>query len=1481
MLRQSEFDGRVAILSASGRFPGVAGVAGLRQASLAGQSLIKHFERDEMLRDGVSRRDVDAPNYVPAKGWLANSDIFDARAFGISPSEALMMDPQQRVLLEECAVALDEAAIDPGRFDGRIGIFAGQFISTYLLHQLVPAMAGNTDPIALATVFQGNTVDQLAARVAYRLDLRGPAITVQTACSTSLVAVHMSCASLLSGECDIAIAGGITLSFPARSGYFYAEGGIHSKLGVCRPFDAAADGTVFGDGVGVVVLARASDALEAGYPIRAVIRSTAINNDGARKAGHTAPSVDGQKSVLAEALEMAGVPAAMIGYIETHGTGTPIGDLIEMTAINAVYLREGGRAPLVVGALKANTGHLEAAAGVAGLIRAIDVIETGAIPPIAGLRTVNPLLGTERLPIIFPTSRRAWPSGQSPRRAAISAFGVGGTNAHVIIEQSPIVAGRSVPMNVARLVPISGSSRATAAMNANAIAAAIEAMENPSNAEIQKTLALGRPQQAFRSTVVLGSDSRSGARLSGLSFHDAVSASRVVLIAPGQGTLVSGAAKELYRIDPHFGDCLDAVATPLLDRLQVDVRALLFDADAERLRTTAHAHPAGFALSLALASWLDRLDVPVSCIVGHSLGEFVSAVRAGILSLDDALDLVVARGKIISELPDGAMILVMRSAAELVSAFDLAGHGLDIACYNGPEQTVLAGSREAISAARARLRDLHIACVELPVSHAFHSRMMAPAEKRWRDLLRKVSFIPRDSTFFSSTLGRAVDGKTVATVDYWVEHLLRPVRFADALRAAATAAQTSRIALVELGTTSGLARGAEQALRAMGLDAHAVGLLGDSEQQPRDEQAFAALGRLWSLGVALKWDALVEPAARRIALPPRHFESTRYFMDGPRLADASNVPRAVNGSELKRPAYRTFALGRPQISDRQRRWLIIAASEESVADLIEHLLDHGQIATVAVPGPERRRLRRGVYQMPLQSGTAWLEFLRELRSLVRTPNVIVHTLALAPGFMLESGMADLGALAGALARESTNDSHQLGIVAPSVRPVLGSENLNPGAAGLAAAACVLEQETPRLKACFIDLPEAGNGSAERIDKHQAELVTEILLDGAIDAASIRGRRLFQQEFEILEEPSDAPSPYRRGGLYLVIGGGGGLGRLVADDLARRFDALVIVASRHADGIDRFENWPPSAPHTPGVIAMAADVTKPAELESVLLQIRRRFGNITGIIHAAGLPGGQAIAASGTGENAEVVAPKWHGLDNIADCIHRHGPWPELDFVVTFSSTATIVGGPGQGAYAAANAAMDASIFNLGRAGPVRWATVLWDTVENTGMAARGQADRLSPLAEARRALAIDPSHCARLLERALGSSGEMTIISRAEAAELPTFHTRIKQLFDIEVIRVERPELATEYSPPRNELEERLTALWSRALGVERIGINDRFFDLGGHSLLAAQLRGQIKTAFDVDLPISSIFAADTVAAMAAFLETAILGELQSADEKA
>lgn len=1474
-------DLRVAIMSACGRFPGAESAERLWLASLAGQVLLHRFERKEMLEDGVFRAELDAPNYVPVKGWLENTDCFDAHAFGFSAAEAASIDPQQRIFLEECARALDFAAVDPSRFPGRIGVFAGQFISTYFIRNLAPRLATNTDGVTLATSFQGNTVDQLATRVAYRLNLRGPAVTVQTACSTSLVAVHMACSSLLNGECDLALAGGVAISFPSRSGYMHFEGGIHSRTGRCRPFDQHADGTIFGDGVGVIVLRRLSEAIAARDTIRAVILATAVNNDGARKVGYSAPSVDGQKNVLSEALALADLRPQDVGYVESHGTGTPIGDAVEMAALKAVYTRDTERPPLAIGALKANCGHLEAAAGIAGLIRTISVLENGVVPPIADLQTVNPILETDGLPIVFPKQPMPWSGSGTPRRAAVSAFGVGGTNASMIVEQAPIRDRRRGASNAPRLVPISAASKSSAAASCRAIATAA-AEEIAELADTQSTLALGRPQLAWRCAVVADTNAELARVLPHAAIIEGATEPKAILIFPGQGSLVPGLARGLYDANGAFRERFDEIEKHLKHRGGPKVREVVLGTGGEPMTNAAISHAATFALSYSLAEWLDLLGVPVAAAIGHSVGEFVAATRAGVFSLDHALTLVLARGELIASLPAGGMLAVSldadRVAAMLTS--DLAD--LDIACFNGPELTTVAGTRDDLHKLRSRLSARRIASVELAVDCAFHSRMMKPIEQAWRNVLGTINFHAPQTAFYSTVVGGRIDATTLSTPDYWISHLLGPVRFKDALLDAKKAIGGDRVILIQTGAASGFVREAAGWLAAE-QDVRAVALLAAATKSRSDAAALESVGKLWCLGIPVDWSALLDSSARRVALPARQFERTRHFIEAPGATATTpqlngSVPSA--GPELMRTVYRTIAADSTQhISQHQRRWLIVAESPEATSALAEYLLDHGQIVTVVSPGSAQKRVRRGFYQLPLHDPGCWLDFLRDLRSLVRTPTIVIHASALNRDVSVPALLQSLIALADAWVREATGDL-RIGVIAPAVHPILGNEELDPRAAALHAMTQVLEQEVPSITTCCIDLCVRYPTHEVAIDSATAALISEALCSDAFESHAIRGSRLFARQFEKFQGPVLRQSPYRRGGVYLVTGGSGALGGLIAADLARRFSATVIVTSRRVpltgEAGHLRDDVEGGGPFEGGRIVHATcDVTDVAALRRLMSRIQAEFGELNGVFHAAGVADGEFLTTCSAEHREAVFAPKARGLEAVLSSLGSFGPSAKLDFIVAFSSTATIVGGPGQGTYAAANAEMDALTQNARRTSATRIVTVRWDTIRDTGMARGHTATGSSPLADTRDAYAIEPERCPQLLEEALGSGMNEIVITRVDAAELANAHRRIKQYFGSATKRAARPDLAVAYSAPSSELEKRLAQVWGYVLGIEQVGLNDPFTDLGGHSLIAARLKGEVKKVFDVDLPVSAVFAADTVSAMAAVIETAILAELE------
>ena len=793
----------IAVIGMAGRFPRSGDVAAWWDALCRGEELIRFFTDAELASAGVSEAVRGAGSYVPARAVLDEVELFDAGFFGYTPREAELMDPQQRLFLESAHAALEDAGVDPARYAGLIGVYAGCSQSTYIQqvrsHSELAAQAG-----ALQLLISSDK-DFLPTRVSYKLNLRGPSVNVQTACSTSLVAVHMACRSLLEHECDVALAGGVSVGVPRIGGYRYTEQGILSPDGHCRPFDADGAGTVGGEGVGVVVLKRLDEALADGDPIRAVIRGTAINNDGADKVGYTAPSVAHQAEAIALAQSVAGVEASGIGYVEAHGTATSLGDPIEVEALNLVF-GEGDFQPhsCALGSVKGNMGHLDAAAGVAGLMKAVLALEHGEIPPSLHYQRANPEIDFEAGPFYVPTALTPWArvDGQ-PRRAGVSSFGMGGTNAHAVLEEAPARAA-SGPSRRWQVLPVSAKSAAALEAACGNLAAHLEAHPQEVLADVAQTLRVGRGEYAWRRAVV--SDTLSGAvralRAPGTAVQAPGSASAVVFLYPGQGTQYPGMGRELYAAEPVYREAVDACCAVLDAELGVELKGLLYPAEgaeaeaaaAEALRRTALTQAVLFVTEYALTVLLGEWGIRPVALLGHSLGELVAACVSGVLERDAALRLVAARGRLMEAAPSGVMVSVALSAEQ---AQGYAGEGVWLSVVNGPAASVLSCTEAAVGALESRLSADGVAYGRLKTSHAFHCELMDGVAEPLTAVAQGLRRGPVRIPYVSNVSGTWIGDADARAAGYWSRQVLSPVQFAAGV--VAVRARYPEAVLLEVG----------------------------------------------------------------------------------------------------------------------------------------------------------------------------------------------------------------------------------------------------------------------------------------------------------------------------------------------------------------------------------------------------------------------------------------------------------------------------------------------------------------------------------------------------------------------------------------------------------------------------------------------------------------------------------------------------------
>ena len=904
-----DIDNSIAVIGVAGRFPGSDDSREFWQNLVDGVSGVTP----------VKPRDCSSlpaePNYVAKAAVVKNADHFDAKFFGIYPKQAIDMDPQHRLFLEMSWHAMEDAGYIPDESPVRVGMFAGCHMNTYVFTRIAAdaefrRSLADSFPGGSLTAEISNDKDYLATRVAYQLNLRGPSVAVQSACSTSLVAISQACESLVARSCDMAISGGVTATFPQEQGYLHTEDSILSPDGSCRTFDADACGTIFGDGVGAVVLKRLSDAIADRDDIYAVIKGWGVNNDGGDKMGYTAPSVSGQSTAIRLAHKRAGITADSISYVEAHGTGTLVGDPIEVQALTEAFRDTTDKKQFCrIASLKTNVGHLDVAAGVTSVIKTSMALKHRQIPPMLHFKTLNPKIDFENSPFMVNSELTDWDTDALPRRAGVSSFGVGGTNAHLVMEESPELI-RVESSRRHHLIRLSAKSPDALNQMTDDLAEHFESTTETNFADAAYTLQIGR--QSFRhKCFVVASDAAEAARaLRSRSAKDCPTTDHratdtpVVFLFPGQGSQHVNMARHLYETEPvfakHFNECADCL-TP---HTGVDLRSILFPSDGStsspRLDQTEIAQPALFLVSYALARYWQSLGIQPTQLIGHSVGEFAAAAIAGVMSMEDAARLVAVRGRLMQSLPAGSMMAVQVPANEIQAVLP---ESIEIAAINGPAFCVLSGPSDAIEAFAAELESgkhgEDIVCRPLRTSHAFHSRMMDPAIEPFEIEVRKVQLHPPKISIMSSVTAGPMTDATATDPVYWSRQIREPVRFSDAL-AAILSDSKSDIALLEVGPNHALSTLARQ--QPLDLKRHHVlPSLPHVKQTETDDRFLAgSIGKLWQAGVRFDWKAIYgDEQRRRLHLPLYRFQRERYSFES-ELEPSLDRPNDASNSQMSR-----------------------------------------------------------------------------------------------------------------------------------------------------------------------------------------------------------------------------------------------------------------------------------------------------------------------------------------------------------------------------------------------------------------------------------------------------------------------------------------------------------------------------------------------------------------------------------------------------
>ncbi len=876
----------IAVIGMAARFPGANDVDAFWSNLCSATESITDLSDADLVAAGVSCTFRNSSDYVRRLPEIGDPGLFDASFFGYSPKEAQCMDPQQRIFLETAWQALENAGYDADRYAGPIGMYGGSSMNMYLLTNGLP-LDLFTEQLAIAI---GNEKDHLTTRVSYKMNLKGPSMTVQTGCSTSLVAVHLACQGLLNAECDMALAGGVSVRLPHKAGYLYQDGNIQSPDGHCRPFDAKAHGTVFGSGVGIVVLKRLADAIDDGDSIYAMIKGSAVNNDGASKATYTSPSVDSQTEVVLQALANASVEAGSITYIEAHGTGTILGDPIEVAALtNAFRAHTSRKGYCAIGSVKSNFGHLDGAAGIAGLVKTILALKHGVIPPTLHFESANPQIDFENSPFHVSARLSAWPSSSGPRRAGVNSLGVGGTNVHVILEEPPAVE-RAEPCERRQLLLLSAKTQtALDAATAN-LAEHLERHADQSLSDVAYTLQVGRKVFEHRRTIVCRDREEAISRLRTLDPKSVRTAFQepahrdVAFLFSGQGSQYPNMGRELYQTQGAFRDEIDRCAVILRPHLDCDLRELVYPADGavedagRLLQQTSLTQPALFAIEYALAKLWMAWGIAPRVMAGHSIGEYVAACLAGVFSLDEALALVAARGRLMQSLPEGAMLAIPLTEQRIQSLLDA---DLSLAVINGPSQCVVSGAMGAVDALARCLATDQVDCCRLHTSHAFHSPMMQPIVETFRERVAQAALHAPQIPFLSNVTGTWITPEQATSPAYWATHLRQTVRFSDCLQ---TLMEQHGRVLLEVGPGRTLCTLSKRHPSRTAEHIVLSSIRHPNEQVSDEAFLLDTVGQLWLAGIRVDWRALHDDSVRRVPLPTYPFERKHYWIvSGKRL----------------------------------------------------------------------------------------------------------------------------------------------------------------------------------------------------------------------------------------------------------------------------------------------------------------------------------------------------------------------------------------------------------------------------------------------------------------------------------------------------------------------------------------------------------------------------------------------------------------------
>ncbi|MRN57058.1 type I polyketide synthase [Paenibacillus monticola] len=1497
----------IAVIGMSGRFPKAKNIQEFWENLRGGVDALSTFTDEELLEFGVDPELLSHPDYVKKKGSLDAIEDFDASFFGYTPKEASYMDPQLRLFHEICYQALEDAGYANETYKGRIGLYAGNTQNLFWMGHLLPHMQSPNDQFEIVSLNDSNT---FSTRVAYKLNLRGPALTVQTACSTSLVAIHLASQSLIAGECNMALAGGASVVVPRKNGYLYAEGMLLSKSGACRAFDEEADGLVFGDGAGCVVLKMLDDAIQDGDHIYAVVKGTAVNNDGNLKAGYTAPSSKGQMIAIRSAHHVAEVDPETITYVETHGAGSTLGDPIEFEGLKLAF-NSDKKGFCALGSAKTNTGHLNQAAGVTGFIKTVLSLYNKELVPALHFKKANPKIDFENSPFYVNTELKQWErTWNTPLRAGVSAFGIGGTNAHVVLEEAP-PRQPSGQGREAHLLTLSAQSDASLKNMTSELADFLELKADVNLEDVAYTLQTGRNLFSHRRHLVVTNvqeavEALRSETLDTRKVHTHFSREKnrpVVFLFPGQGSQYVNMGRDLYEQEAVFRSELDRCFAILNHLGYSHLRNVLYPTGdvavaEEEMRKTQNAQPLIFAFEYALAKLLLNMGIQPHAMIGYSFGEYVAACFADVFTLEDALKLIVARGNLMQHVPEGAMLSIPLSESKVLPYLTA---DVSLAVDNGMS-CIVAGTVDAIDVLERRMKESRVLCMRVKTVLAGHSLLMDEILEPFEQLVRSVGLCKPQRLYISDITGRWITDQEATDPMYWVRHLRETVRFAAGVE---ELVKTPNLVFLEVGPGRDLS-----SLIGRFVDEkkgqNIVDLIRNAQRQVSDsEHLLAKLAWLWAFGVAMDWNAFYKGAVRhRLKLPTYVFDRKRYWIDGS-AAESSKALRSQTVTSIGKskdtknwgyiPTWRRTADPQEVANHDGGCWLFLTSQASIGQALVERFAKRGESVVTVEPGTQfavHNDQRIVLNPANTQDYDALLKHLnnskKRIYRIVHAWSLTAETRTLTPEVVRDAqilGFYSLLYLAQAMDRVPRKHDYEIIVITDGIHLVNGDEVVQAEKATLLGGVMVIPQEYPAIRCRSVDIDHVN-----RTVWQQKKLLDQLVKELSAPVRDLlvtyrRGARLVQLlEPLTLHRPQDKALQLRERGVYLITGGLGAIGLLFAEYLITRWHAKVVITGRTSfpsaqewDGLlailpakdatsQKIRRLQTMLQNGGDVLVMEADVADEERMRIVVQEAEERFGTLNGVIHAAGIVGKKSfisIQETTPSHVEEQFQAKLYGMLTLESVLRGK----ELDFCMLMSSLASVLGGLGHIVYSAANLFVDHYVHRHNTEADVRWIGVNWDF----WLFEEDDPKQSTYFGKSAKEFAMTTEEGLVVLEALLnGCEDSQVLISTADLQARLDQWIRVESRDEVahmpHTVSHARPALSNPYVAARDELEQQIASIWESALGFLKIGIEDDFLELGGDSVKVVSVISEFHKQLNADIPLHEFFERSTIKKLSDFI---------------